>query len=165
MLNYLEDHFSHILNVNFTSTIESDLDKVAEGSVDWVSVIKKVYDSFIGEVNIQKSLDELGMYEGALVILKSGPYGPYLSYKDRKINLKYLLQKTKGSAEDLELEDVIDLVKYPMVIGHATVQGNKESIVIQIGPYGKYMKFHGKNYRVPQKDSYTFKECIGYIKG
>ena len=64
----------------------------------------------------------------------------------------------KHPAEDLELSDVIDLVKYPMVIGHAVVQGKKESLVIQLGPYGKYLRFHDKNYRVPQKDSYTFKE-------
>ena len=174
VLSYLEEHFSHILDIDFTAKVESDLDRIAEGSINWVSVVKKVYDSFITEVNIQKSLEpraskkylvkELGTYEGEMIIVKSGPYGPYLNYKDRKINLKYLLQRMKHPAADLELSDVIDLVKYPMVIGHAVVQGKKESLVIQLGPYGKYLRFHDKNYRVPQKDSYTFKECIGYIK-
>ena len=112
----------------------------------------------------KKSLvKELGTYEGAMIILKTGPYGPYLQHKDKKVNLKYLLQKTKKVVEDLEFEDVIEIIKYPMLIGHAKIQGSKEAIVVQIGPYGKYMKFHGKNYRIPQKDSYTFKECIGYI--
>ena len=42
-------YFSNIINVDFTILIESDLDKVAEGSLDWVEVVRKVYNIFYKE--------------------------------------------------------------------------------------------------------------------
>ena len=53
VLEYLLKHFSTIVNVEFTSLIEQDLDKVAEGSMEWTDVVRKVYQSFYKEVEIQ----------------------------------------------------------------------------------------------------------------
>ena len=36
---------------------------------------------------------------------------------------------------------------------------NKD-IIIQLGPYDKYMKYDKENYRIPQKESYKLDECI-----
>jgi hypothetical protein len=32
-----------------------------------------------------------------------------------------------------------------------------------MGPYGKYMKYKGKNFRIPQKEEYSFEECVRKI--
>jgi DNA topoisomerase-1 len=44
--DFLVDHFTDIVDYEFTSEIEEDLDEVAEGKKDWVPVIKEVYGPF-----------------------------------------------------------------------------------------------------------------------
>ena len=39
-------HFPQIVDINFTAKMEEDLDKIAEGEVKWVPVIKEFYEPF-----------------------------------------------------------------------------------------------------------------------
>ena len=170
VLNYLVENFSTIVNVEFTSEIEKDLDKVSEGSLQWTDVVRKVYNSFYKEVQIQmknknsrimskKSTDiQLGKYKNIDVIIKEGKYGPYINYDTKNINLKYILQKK--SKNSLKLNDIKDLIDYPMVMG----KYEDKEISIHIGPYGKYMKYNNKNIRISQKKDYNLEECISLIK-
>lgn len=177
VLEYLLRHFSHILNVEFTARVEEDLDRIHAGQIEWVNVVRKVYDSFISEVILQKSLTRtasdsakatkkenkekedprlLGRYQGDPVYLHVGPYGPYLRYRGNNKSLKYL----DASIEELSLRDVEDILKYPLKLG----THHRKSLVLQMGPYGKYLKYNGKNYRIPpsQTDP-TLKECLSII--
>ena len=112
VLNYLLTNFSTIVNINFTSLIENDLDKIAEGNIEWISVIKKVYDSFYKDVKVQMNIKikkdnniiDLKKYKGENVIIKNGPYGYYVNYKNKNKSLKYIL-KSKDII-DIKLEDI-----------------------------------------------------------
>ena len=42
----LVEHFPEIVDVGFTSHIEEELDEIAEGKINWVTVCKKFYDPF-----------------------------------------------------------------------------------------------------------------------
>ena len=42
----LQQCFSHLINVEYTASMESDLDKIAEGNVNWVEILKHFYDEF-----------------------------------------------------------------------------------------------------------------------
>jgi len=172
VLHYLSLHFSHILNVSFTSQVERDLDRIHGGQIEWTQVVKKVYESFIKDVQIQQSLSskksgntrypepkELGEYQGVPVSLHVGPYGPYLVHKGRKQTLKYYLERSDTSVDQVTLSDILDLVKYPLSLGK--YQG--KDIQIHLGPYGKYLKYHKKNYKISQKDEYTREECLRII--
>ena len=170
VLDYLLKYFSTIVNVQFTSLIEQDLDRVAEGSLDWIEVVRKVYQSFYKEVEIQmknevpklqnkKPTDiDLGKYKNHDVIIKDGRYGPYLNYKGKNINLKYILQKKEK--QSLTINDVKNLIDYPMNLG----KHEKKEVMIHIGPYGKYMKYNSKNIKIPQKDNYSLEDLIRYIQ-
>ena len=124
VLDYLEQHFHNILNPQFTSQVETDLDLVSQGDKDWLTVIQNVYQSFIGTVRAQQSLPDvkqrqrqektLGNYEGKPILLKSGPYGPYLKYNNKNCNLKYLIKRLGKPANELTLDDVKPLILYPM---------------------------------------------------
>ncbi|MBU79116.1 MAG: DNA topoisomerase 1 [Flavobacteriales bacterium] len=169
VLLYLFKHFSNIINIEFTSYIEEDLDRVAEGSLNWVDVIRKVYNSFYKDVEIQMRLGNskknihmkddihLGKYKGKDVLIKEGKYGPYLNYDTKNTSLKYLLEKKEKKL--LTIDDIKDLIDYPMRIG----KYNKKEIKIMIGPYGKYMKYDGKNIKIPQKENYILDELIRFI--
>ena len=44
--NYLDLHFEKIINYQFTNNLEKELDGIANGTKDWVSVVKGIYDVF-----------------------------------------------------------------------------------------------------------------------
>ena len=173
VLHYLSQHFSHVLNVSFTSQVESDLDLIHEGRVEWVHIVRKVYDSFIKDVQIQRSLCTktktsfkdhpkprlLGEYLKEPIHLHIGPYGPYLKYKQQSKTLKYYLQKSGKSVDQIVLEDILDIVKYPLLIGTY----KQHALHIHMGPHGKYLKYNNRNYRIPQKEGYTLEECVKNI--
>ena len=56
VLDYLLKHFNTIINVQYTSNVEKDLDLIHDGLVDWIEIIKKVYDSFYKDVEIQMKI-------------------------------------------------------------------------------------------------------------
>tara|TARA_B100000900_G_scaffold409279_1_gene424926 strand:+ start:611 stop:2713 length:2103 start_codon:yes stop_codon:yes gene_type:complete len=174
VLHYLLQNFSMIVNVNFTAAVEDDLDLVAHGELEWQSVVQKVYDSFYKDLQIQNSVKtvrpdkpkkfskEIGEYEGEKVILREGQYGLYLSIGKRNVGLSNFLKDNDNNevkANDITLEMVKDIIPYPMYLGDY----KKHPVNIHIGPYGKYMKYRNKNFRIPQKDKYTLEEVIQCI--
>ncbi|NLT57419.1 MAG: type I DNA topoisomerase [Clostridiales bacterium] len=105
----MKDHFRDIVDIDFTATMESNLDRVAGGEVDWQQTIKAFYEPF------QKELDRAetelgGIYFkvpdeqteevcercGRNMVIKSGRYGKFLAcpgYPDCK-NTKPLIHDT-----------------------------------------------------------------------
>ena len=171
VLTYLLEHFSMIINVEFTSLVENDLDRIANGEIEWILVVQKVYHSFIDTVHLQNQIKTmktnskypepipLGKFNNKEVIIKIGPYGPYIHYNNKNSNLKYLLQKTDKKYTELTLEDIKDILLFPMKLG----KYKKNDITINIGPYGKYLKYKNKNYKIPQKNNYTLDESLQWI--
>jgi DNA topoisomerase-1 len=174
VLEYLMNHFSMIINIEFTSLVEKDLDRVASGEIEWQTVVGKVYDSFKDTLNVQKSLKSkkinksgknsnpervLGEYKDIPVVLKDGRYGPYISYKDKNYTLQYLLKDKEIEYDSIRLELVLDTIKYPLCLG----KHKGSPVEICLGPYGKYMKYKKRNFRIPQKEEYSLEECIGKI--
>lgn len=47
----LIENFPTILDVSFTAKMEDELDKIEEGKIDWVSVLKEFYQSFRGALD------------------------------------------------------------------------------------------------------------------
>ena len=170
VLDYLMNHFSMIINIEFTSSVEKDLDKVAEGEIEWQSVVSKVYNSFKDSLEIQKSLvnssnkknsndRDLGKFNDELVILKNGKFGPYVRYKNKNIGLSYFLKDNPTEYKNITLELIQDYIQYPLNLG----KYQNHDIIICIGPYGKYMKYNNKNYRIPQRENYILEDCIRKI--
>ena len=100
VLEYLLTHFPTIIHVEFTSRVESDLDKVSQGTLDWVRVIQKIYDTFMPIVKSQMSFKKRDNPSIHGYQLKQGPYGDYIHDPETNQNYKlsyYLsyLQKEK----------------------------------------------------------------------
>ena len=55
VLNYLMNHFSMIINIEFTSRVETELDRVSLGEIEWQSVVGNVYNSFKDVLIVLKS--------------------------------------------------------------------------------------------------------------
>ena len=167
VLQYLQEHFSNILHKAFTSGVEKDLDKIALGEADYVEVIRKVYLSFITAVDQQMSLKKtssltlLGEKQGKKIYMGNGRYGPYLqmiNQADQKKNfsLQKYLEMPNMDEKKFTLQDAIKFLKYPKQIN--------DEIRIHIGPYGYYMKYNGKNYKINQSGKYTEEYCLSVIR-
>ncbi len=53
----LVKHFPKIVDIKFTAEMEEDLDKIAQGKIEWTSVIKEFYAPF--EDNLKKKYEEV----------------------------------------------------------------------------------------------------------
>lgn len=85
----LVKHFPQILDVNFTASVEDELDHVESGDEDWVQIIRRFYGPFeaaLGEaqekmerVKIEpKETDEVCPNCGRKMLLREGRFGPFL---------------------------------------------------------------------------------------
>jgi len=85
----LVEHFPNIVDVQFTAEMEENLDKIAEGKVDWTPVVKDFYEPFA--VHLEKKLetvekkdmtiptDEVCKTCGKPMIIKHGRFGKFLA--------------------------------------------------------------------------------------
>lgn len=90
VLDQLLEFFPDILDVDFTAQMEEQLDKIAEGELDWVDVIRSFYENFItrlkvAEEHMEKVVivpeesDELCPKCGRRLVYKMGRYGKFLA--------------------------------------------------------------------------------------
>lgn len=107
-------HFPEIVDLDFTSRMEADLDNVAAGKTDWIPVVDEFYKPFAKllkkkEKEIKKEdivvlgdSDEKCELCGKKMIIKLGKYGRFLSCSD--------FPKCKG-IKSLEEEDAEELAE------------------------------------------------------
>ncbi len=87
----LTKYFANIVDYGFTAEMEDNLDKIAEGKLDWVKMLKDFYFPFEKEITLQdKKIDrseftQLGKSDekcpkcGSAMIIKLSRYGKFLS--------------------------------------------------------------------------------------
>ncbi len=84
----LQEAFSSIINVEYTSLMENDLDKIAEGEAVWYEILKEFYDKFEPLVddaykNLEKSpVEETGEHCpecGGSLVVRTGKYGDFVA--------------------------------------------------------------------------------------
>ena len=82
----LQQHFSHLINVEYTANMENDLDKIAEGKENYIETLKKFYNEF--EPSVKKAFDEMPKKEaektgedcpecGSSLVIRHGKYGDF----------------------------------------------------------------------------------------
>jgi DNA topoisomerase-1 len=167
VLEYLKEHFMNILHKEFTVNVEKDLDKVATGKLHYIDVIRKVYESFITSVDQQMSIKNspqlrlLGEKQGKKIYLGNGKFGLYLQMinqanQKKNIGVQKYLEMITMDEKDFTLDDAVKFLKYPKKIN--------DEITINIGPYGYYMKYNGKNCKINQSGKYTEEYCLSVIR-
>jgi DNA topoisomerase-1 len=86
----LTNNFSDIVDIDYTARIESELDKIANESADWVTVVRSFYEPLEGNLakaaeSIEKielapevSTDPCPQCEKEKLLIKIGRYGKYM---------------------------------------------------------------------------------------
>lgn len=173
---FMMKYFEPIMDVDFTATFETHLDKIAEGKANWVTVLKTFYDLFhpiVDKLNseakdkvkkIGSSSDKLlGTNDDGLeVYVGSGKYGPYVKVKDDDTDKKWKYAPLKDiDINDVTLEQAIELLEYPKTLGKV---GNAY-VTLNKGQYGLYIKYAGKNISIKDEDIEPSDIDINYAKG
>ncbi len=84
------DYFSDVINTGFTAHMEEDLDKIAEGKIDWVKVMREFYEKFEPELEharrempeTKMELEKIGRACpdcGKELVIRWGRYGKFIS--------------------------------------------------------------------------------------
>ena len=88
--NMMRQGFSVIVDVNFTANIESLLDKIEEGVIDWKTVVRNFYPDLDEAVKLaEKELESVEIRDevtdvpcelcGKMMVIKYGPHGKFLA--------------------------------------------------------------------------------------
>lgn len=155
--NILEKHFPDIMDVKFTAEMEGNLDKIEEGQLDWVLILKKFYKGLEKELIAFEKETERVMNrriesdvacpcgEGSM-ILKTGRFGKYLACEDescdKKISLKGVpIDKDQLEAGKIFVKEVVDERERGKQGEPTDIYTEKGSrLYLKLGRFGSYLE-------------------------
>ena len=156
---FLMEHFTDIMDYNFTAKVEKDFDDVANGSQAWRDVIGQFYVPFHRNVKQTQSHSKRTSGErllgtdpasGKNVYAKIGRYGTLIQIGETNTDEKprFASMKKGQSIESITLEEALDLFSLPRTLG--TYEDS--DVVVSIGRFGPYVRHNGKFYSLSKSD-------------
>ena len=126
--DFLVEHFSSVLDFNFTAKVEQDFDDIADGKEDWKHMLKEFYGKFHPTVEDVKENAERESGErilgkdpesGRTVLVRLGKFGPMAQIgapdDDEK---KFASLRPDQQLHLVTFDQVMDLFKLPKRLGH-----------------------------------------------
>ncbi len=159
--DFLVEHFSNIMDYNFTASVEKDFDTIADGGMVWFNMIDEFYKPFHKKVDkTQKETQrssgarELGKHPetGEIITVRIGRYGPMAQIgekgeteEDPKPRFARL---QKGQLlETITLEEALELFKLPRSLG----EYEETELIVGIGRFGPYVRHQGAFYSLKKE--------------
>jgi DNA topoisomerase-1 len=108
-------------------------------------------DSSDDKIEEKISNPVLGQIDGKNILLKKGPYGPYIEIEeeDKKTKPKRASIPSFIKPETLDLNTALKLLALPIILGK---NSESEEISIGIGKFGPYVKCGNKFTSIPKSD-------------
>ena len=155
--DFLVNNFQNILNYNFTASVEQDFDKIANGDIEWTSILKDFYGPFHSTVedvqqNATRETGErvLGVdpVSGRKVSVRLGKFGPMAQIgtvdEEEKPIFAGLLPDQKISK--ITFEETMQLFKLPCYLGDF----EDLSVESNAGRFGPYIKHNNVFVSLPK---------------
>lgn len=151
VVRLLEEHFSDLVQYDFTAEMEQDLDLIAAGKEDRVDWLKQFYFGGDSQPGLRSVIDNLGEIDARAInsivlndeiTLRVGKFGPYLEVKGAEgEDPKRVSVPEELAPDELTLEKAQELIDEPevsdRVIGIHPESGKK--IIGKDGRYGPYV--------------------------
>ena len=149
--DFLVNHFSGILDYNFTAKVEQDFDEIAEGQEDWTQVMKTFYNEFhprVEEVaqNAEREVGERILGEdpvsGKPVSVRLGKFGPMVQIGTAEDEEKprFASLSPGQTLSGITFEEAMDLFQLPKELG----EYKGETVIVSNGRFGPYVRFGEK---------------------
>jgi len=161
--DFLVEHFGGVLDYDFTAKIESDFDKIANGSVQWNSMIDDFYKPFKKQVDVTIETAERATGERALgtdpktgkdVIARLGRYGPMVQIgkndDEKNEKAQYAKIRPPFNITNITLEQAMEMFKLPRLVGSFEDKEIKSSE----GRFGPYVVHDGLFASIPKDAEY-----------
>ena len=166
----LTKHFSNdLVDYDFTAKLEDNLDKIANGEQDPMTCIKSTYEPF--RVNLEdklitvdisetRELKNLGTHPetGRPVTVRLTKYGPTIQMgtkeDEEKPKWAALTYEQKKNIDSITMDDAIRMFGLPEKIGTF----KEDDVLINIGPFGPYLKCGKTNVSVRGRDIFSIEE-------
>lgn len=131
----LVEHFTDIMNYQFTAGMEDKLDAIAEKKAVWNNVLKEFYGPFIETVNNAKqNMEKINIESdqvcpkcGKVMLVKNSRFGTQFLGCSGYPECKTMMPLEGGETPEPEKSD-------------EKCEKCKSEMVIKIGPYGKYLQ-------------------------
>lgn len=160
--DFLVNHFSRILDYNFTAKMEEDFDNIASGIEDWTKLLKNFYKDFHPNVKDVEANAERGTGErvlgkdpktGRQVSVKLGKFGPMVQIgnADDEEKPQFASLLPEQSLETITFEEAMSLFQLPKPLG--TFEG--QEVEVNVGRFGPYVRF-GKSFVSLEKEDNVF---------
>jgi DNA topoisomerase-1 len=168
---FLNVQFPQIMDYNFTSKLEDDLDLITDGKKDHYTVLQGFYDILMNQIKLysdahhissnkikkQNATFDIGTHpNGCQIVFLTTKYGPAIKFlKDDKDTFISVADKPT-------LNEAIKLID-----NHQTNVIKKiEKYEIRTGKYGPYILYNKKFYSIKDKDpnDITKEECDKIVK-
>lgn len=159
--DFLNQHFTKVMDYSFTAEIEKEFDDIADGKMKWQSMVGDFYEPFHSGVehtleNAERAVGErvLGVSEdGKPIAARMGRYGPMVqigSIGDEE-KPKFARLKPGQSIETISLDEALDLFKLPLILGtHKELE-----VSVNIGRFGPYVKWGEQFISLPKGEEPT----------
>ena len=166
---FLLEHFTDIMDYNFTAKVEKDFDDIASGTQEWRKVIDRFYVPFHKNVKTTQTRSKRNSGErllgqepgtGKNVYAKIGRYGTLIQIGETSGDEKprFASMKKGQSIDTVTLEEALELFSLPRTMGE--FEGHE--VVVSIGRFGPYVRHDDKFYSLSKTDdpyTITIERC------
>lgn len=155
--DFLNQHFTKVMDYSFTANIEEEFDEIAEGKMKWNTMVSDFYGPFHSGVEhtletAERAVGErlLGMDEetGKPITARMGKYGPMVQIgaQDDEEKPRFAKLKSSQSIETISMDEALELFKLPLTLGeHEGLE-----VSVNIGRYGPYVKWGEQFISIPK---------------
>ncbi len=157
--DFLKKYFEHIIDYNFTATVEKEFDRIADGDVEWNKMIKSFYKDFHKDIVHTKENAERFSGErllgqdpktGQNIYAKVGRFGPMVQMGEAtdEEKPKFAGIRPPLTLAPITLEDALELFRFPRELGE--YEGKK--VVVAVGRFGPYVRHDGQFFSIPKTE-------------
>ena len=166
--DFLVEYFPDIVDYKFTATVEKEFDEIADGRMNWQTMLGSFYGDFHKNiediqgssiVSFKTGARDLGLdpRTGKKISARLGKYGAYAQIGESTDDEKpqYANLRDGQLIETITLQDALDLFTLPREVGFF----EDKPMTIGIGKFGPYVKHDDKYVSLTKEDDpYTIDE-------
>ncbi|GAB3895190.1 type I DNA topoisomerase [Spirosoma agri] len=159
--DFLVEYFPDIVDYKFTATVEKDFDEIADGRMNWKTMLEGFYGDFhknIEEiqgssvVSFKTGARDLGLdpRTGKKISARLGRYGAYAQIGESTDEEKpqYANLRDGQLIETITIQEALDLFALPREVGFF----EDKPMTIGIGKFGPYVKHDDKYVSLTKED-------------